>query len=283
MILITGATGNVGSELVKQLFAKGESLRVVTRDESKVAHLDPNIERFVGEISSEATADRALDGVNRIFMFPLIIEQNNQSNNLLLSRAKKAGVKQVVMLSSLGAEMGTSKIGELHKEKEQLVEKSGIAWTFIRPGAFMSNAFRWEPTIKAQGKVFSPTGNGKVAPISPRDIATALAVALTSAGHEGKIYLLTGPELLSAPEQVAILSRAIGKSIQCVDVPVSAATEQFSKTGAPWFLVDGLRQLWEGIKEGKSEVQTKDLEYLTSSKGESFESWCIQHRDKFLS
>jgi (4-alkanoyl-5-oxo-2,5-dihydrofuran-3-yl)methyl phosphate reductase len=282
MILITGATGNVGRELVEQLSAKGESLRVVTRDESKVAHLDARIERVIGDMSDESTAKKAVHGVSSIFMFPLITEEDHRSNNLLLETAKKAGVKHVVMMSSMGATEEKSKIGELHREKELLVEKSGIPWTFVRPGAFMSNSFQWQPTIKAQGKVFNPTGGGKVAPISPRDIAAAAAVTLTSAGHEGKIYVLTGPELLSAHDQVGILSQAIGIPIECVDVPVSVVADQMAKRGAPGFLVDGLSVMWEGIKQGQVAIQTKDLERVTGSKGETFEHWCSDHRQEFL-
>jgi uncharacterized protein YbjT (DUF2867 family) len=282
MILITGATGNVGKELVKILMAKGESLRVVTRDEKKVAHLDARIERVIGEVADEAVAERAVKGVDRIYMFPLITDVEHRSNSLLLEKAKKAGVKHIVMLSSLGAQAEFSKIGKLHRDKEVLVEKSGVPWTFVRPGAFMSNAYQWQATIKSESKVFSPTGGGKVAPISPKDIAAAAAVALTGNGHQGKIYALTGPELLSAHEQVNILAGVIGKLIECVDVPVQVAADGFSKTGAPQFLVDGLRTFWEGIKDGKVAIQTKDLEELTGSKGEKFESWCVQHRQAFL-
>jgi len=283
MILITGATGNIGRELVKQLSEKGVALRVVTRDESKVKQLDPSIERVIGDFGDEKVAERAVQGVDRLFLFPLITEEDHRSNTLLLEKAKKAGVKHVVMLSSLGAESTVlSKIGELHRTKEVLVEESGIPWTFVRPGAFMTNSYQWQPTIKSEGKVFSPTGDGKVAPISPKDIARVLAVALTSPGHEGKTYTLTGPELLSAREQVDILSKAIGRPIAYVDVPASAAAEQMGRSGYPRFIVEGLTGMWEGIKIGKAAVQTKDLETLTGSKGEKYERWCSEHKSEFL-
>src|SRR5271170_4393858 len=275
MILITGATGNIGRELVKQLSEKGVALRVVTRDESKVKHLDPSIERVIGDFGDEKIAERAVQGVDHIFLFPLITEQNHRSNTTLLEKAKKAGVKQVVMLSSMGADSTIlSKIGEIHRTKEVLVEESGIPWTFVRPGAFMTNSYQWQPTIKSEGKVFSPTGEGKVAPISPKDIASVLAVALTSPGHEGKTYTLTGPELLSAREQVDILSKAIGRPIACVDIPASAAAERMGRSGYPPFIVEGLTGMWEGIQKGNAAVQTKDLETLTGGKGEKFERWC---------
>jgi len=282
MILITGATGNVGRELVDKLASQGESLRVVTRDKAKVEHLDTKIERVIGDMDDEATVERAVAGVDKLFMFPLITEEDHRSNIMLLKKSKEAGVKHVVMLSSMGANQARSQIGALHREKEVLVEKSGMSWTFLRPGAFMSNSLQWLPTIKSQGQVFNPTGDGKVAPISPRDIAAVAAIALTNEGHEGQIYLLTGPELISAQEQVGILSRAIGKTLKCIDIPINVAADQMSKTGAPGFLVEGLSVMWEAIKRGNAAIQSKDLERVTSSKGENFAQWCLEHRDEFL-
>ncbi len=283
MILITGATGNVGSELVKQLAKKGVPLRVVTRDKSKVAHLDQKIERVIGELSDEATAEKAVEGVERIYMFPLIIDEDHHSNTMLLAKAKKAGVKQIVMLSSMGAASEFSKIGIIHREKELLVEKSGIPWTFVRPGAFMTNTYQWCESIKSAGKVFNPTGEGKVAPISPKDIATVAAVALTSEGHEGKIYSLTGPELMNVPEQVKVISKEIGKPLECVDVPTATAAERLKELGVlPGSIVEGLAAFWEHMKKGQFASQTPDLEQVTGSKGEIFSHWCAEHKDAFL-
>jgi len=283
MILITGATGNVGSELVKQLTAKGLPLRVVTRDESKVAHLDQKIERVIGELSDAETAEKAVAGVERIYMFPLITDEDHHSNNVLLEKAKKAGVKQIVMLSSMGAESNFSKIGVMHREKELLVEKSGIPWTFVRPGAFMTNTYQWLPTIKSAGKVFNPTGEGKVAPISPKDIATAAALALTSQGHEGRIYSLTGPELMNVPEQVKAISKEIGKPLECIDVPAAAAAERLKEQRLlPDSIVEGLAAFWEHMRSGQFATQTPDLEQLTGSKGEKFSQWCAEHKNAFL-
>ena len=146
----------------------------------------------------------------------------------------------------------------------------------------MTNAYQWVPTIKNQSKVFNPTGDGKVAPISPRDIAAAAVETLTSDGHEGKIYELTGPELLSVGEQVEALSRAIGVQIECVDVPVSVAVEQVRKSEIPDFLVNGLTKMWEQIKDGKNAKKTDDVAKLTGHSGETFKQWCEQHRDVFL-
>ena len=185
MILVTGATGNIGRELVPQLLAKGQALRVVTRDAAKVAQLDPRIERIIGDLRDPDAVKRAVDCAERIFMVSLIADPTQTADRMLLEELRRAGVRQIVKISSRGT--GESGIGKLHRDGERQVQASGIAWTFLRPGMFMSNTLGWAPTIKAQGAVYSPFGDGKMAMIAPRDIAAVAAEALTDRRHEGQI------------------------------------------------------------------------------------------------
>jgi len=210
MILVTGATGNIGSELVKLLVAKGEAVRVISRDEKKVSHLDPSVQRVIGDRHDPSIVRKAVEGADKVFMLAVVFDKNHEADRLLVEEAKQAGAGQIVMISSASVRMEGNAIGRLHREKEQIVEGSAIPWTLLRPGGFMSNAIVWwAESIKSQSKVFNPAGNGKTAPISPYDIAAVAAVALTSSGHAGKAYDLSGAELLSAPEQVEILSKVI--------------------------------------------------------------------------
>jgi (4-alkanoyl-5-oxo-2,5-dihydrofuran-3-yl)methyl phosphate reductase len=146
----------------------------------------------------------------------------------------------------------------------------------------MSNTLQWVGTIRSQSKVFNPTAEGKFVPIAPHDIAAVAAVALTSNGHEGKAYELTGPELLSAHDQVQILSDVLGKSIQCVDIPIQVAAEKLKADGAPAFLVEGLTDAWTLVREGKGTLQTNEVEKLTGQPAQNFETWCREHRSAFL-
>jgi len=280
MILITGATGNIGSELVQQLSAQGVPLRIVTRDEKKVAHLDARIERVIGNLGERAVVQRAVKGVERLFMVTLLSGEGDTADAMLIEEARRAGVRHVVKVSSLGTS-GNSRMGQRHREKERLIEESGMAWTFLRPGSFMSNALQWSGPIRAQGKVFTPTADGRVAPIDPKDIAAVAAVALTSSGHEGHIYELTGPELLSAHDQVRILSGVLGWPIQGVDVPVTVAAENVRKSGAPEWMVEGLMQLWTAIRSGNGGILKHDVERITGRPARTFEQWCQEHRGAF--
>jgi len=283
MIFVTGATGNIGTELVKQLLTKGVSLRVLTRDEAKVSHLDPSVERFIGDRHDAATVRRALAGVEKVFMLAVLFDKNHEADRLLVEEAKRAAVRHIVFISSSEARMEPKgAIGGLHREKEQLIEDSGIPWTFLHPGGFMSNALQWVGTIKSQAKVFNPSGDGKSAPISPSNIAAVAARALTSAGHEGKTYHLTGAELLSVPDQVLVLSKVIGKPIQAVDIPIEVATERAVAAGLPKVLADSLATIWIRIRDGQGAFQTDEVEQLTGRPAQTFETWSSEHRSAFV-
>ena len=284
MILLTGATGNIGTELVKLLAANGVSLRVISRDERKVAQLDSRIERIIGDLHEVAVVQRALQGIDKLFMIPVLLDPDHDADRLLINEARRAGVGHIVLVSSGAVRLGAKNpIGALHREKEVFIQETGIPWTFLRPGGFMSNALRfWADTIKSQAKVFNPTGDGKTAPISPYDIAAVAAVALTNTGHEGKLYDLTGPELLSTPDQVRILSKVVGKPIQCIDIPIEVAAERMSSNGVPEPLVESLSHLWMLVRQNEYPFQTNEVERLTGKPAQTFETWCHEHRSAFL-
>jgi uncharacterized protein YbjT (DUF2867 family) len=281
MILVTGATGNIGTELVKQLLAKKCPVRVITRDEKKVSHLDPAVELVIGDRHDQSVISQALQGADKLFLLPVLFDKSHEADRLLIEQAKQAGVSQIVKISSGAVRIETNAIGRVHREKEQFVEDSGIPWTFLRPGGFMSNTLQWAGTIKSQATVFNPTGDGKTAPISPYDIAAVAAVALTTTGHEGQAYDLTGPELLSTPDQVRILSKVIGKPIQCVDISVEAGAERMKASGLPDPLIQSLADLWILVRKGQGAFHSNEVERLTGRPAQTFETWCHEHRSAF--
>ena len=163
-----------------------------------------------------------------------------------------------------------------------LVEESGIPWTFLRPGAFMSNALQWVDTIKSQRRVFNPTGDGKVAAISPYDIAAVAALALISSGHAGKAYDLTGSQLLSTRDQVHILSKVIDTPIECIDIPSEIAAERLKANGIPEVLLRGIVDRMIRTRSGESAFYANDVERLIGQPAQTFEVWCYEHRSAFM-
>ncbi len=213
MILIAGATGNVGRELVRCLAERDVDLRLLVRDPSRVERLPERAERAIGDWSRPETLAPAFAGIEALFL--LLPGIGIDAAAAAIDHAKAAGVGRIVLLSSynvLGDPMPA--MGRWHHEREQLLAAAGIPFTFLRPGGFMSNALEWIGTIREGGYVLNPIGAGKAAPIDPADIAAVAALALIEPGHEGERYTLTGDEPLTVAEQVATLSRSVGFEIE---------------------------------------------------------------------
>jgi uncharacterized protein YbjT (DUF2867 family) len=279
MILITGAMGNIGRELTPLLLEGGESLRVLVRDEKKFAHLDPMIERSLGDWNDPKTLLPAMRDVDRIF---LVTYETQQDINVL-EAAKRAGVQQIVKLSTLEATAHKIQVGKWHYEREELIRASGLDWTFLRPGMFMSNSIEWwAESIKGQGSVFFPGGKkGRVAPIDPRDIAAVAACALTQPGHDGKAYELTGSELFTIEEMVQVIAKVLGKPLQYRNIPPIAAKLFLLKTGMDKSLVNALMEMLGSLRRGEGAIVTDAVQRVTGREPGTFEAWCREHIDAF--
>ena len=278
MILVTGATGTVGKEVVQRLLTAGQPVRVFTRDASKVAYLANKVECAVGDLDKPETLDAALAGVERVFL----VTGSTQQDVDVIAAARRNGVRHLVKLSTI--EAGHEPMighGKFHREREELIRASGLAWTFLRPTMFMSTALEWAATIKQQGAVYFPGGEGKVGAIDPWDIAAVAAAALTGEGHTGQSYALTGPELLTMGEMTTTLSRVLGKPIQYIDVPDSAIGESMRKAGVPEYAVKGLVEAFAAVRQGRFAYLTDTVEQVTGRRPRTFETWCREHRAAF--
>jgi uncharacterized protein YbjT (DUF2867 family) len=279
MILITGATGNIGKELIPLLVEKKQPIRILVRDERKVAHLDACVERLVGDLDRPETLLPAVRGVERIF---LVTYETRQDINVL-EAAKRLGVQHVVKLSTLEATEHKIQVGKWHYEREELIRASGLDWTFLRPGMFMSNSIEWwAESIKGQGSVFFPGGKkGRIAPVDPRDVATVAAMALAQPGHSGQAYELTGSELLTIGEMVQVISRVLGKPIQYVDIPPIAAKLFMLKTGMDKTLVNALMEMLNSLRKNEGAILTDTVRRVTGQTPSTLAAWCQEHIKAF--
>jgi uncharacterized protein YbjT (DUF2867 family) len=279
MILITGATGNIGRELVPLLLETGQSVRVLVRDERKVAHLDACVERVVGDLDKPETLLPAVKGMERIF---LVTYETQQDINVI-EAAKRAGVRQIVKLSTLEATDHKIQVGKWHYEREELIRASGLDGTFLRPGMFMSNSIEWwAESIKGQNSVFFPGGKkGKVAPVDPRDVARVAAATLTQHGHERQAYQLTGSELFTIGEMVQVITEVLGKPIQYVDIPALAAKLFMLKTGMDKTLVNALMEMLKSLRKNEGAIITDTVQRVTGQPPRTFEAWCREHIEAF--
>jgi len=284
MILVTGATGNIGSHVVKELVADGHAVRAFVIDEAEARKvLGPKVELAKGKFDDRASLDAALRGIDKMYLLaPFHPSLQSAWEAATIDAAKRAGVKHVVKHSVAGAEYEPGiTLGRSHRAGEKLLEQSGMTWTFLRPAAFMSNALGWVSSVKSQGAVYQPMGEGKMAVIDPRDIAAVAVKALTTPGHEGKAYHLTGPEALSWAQQVKILGDAIGRTLTYVDVPDATAKDAMLGMGMPAPVVDAMLELTNLVRAGHTAQVSNAVQTITGKPARSFEAWARENAAAF--
>ncbi|WP_395571924.1 SDR family oxidoreductase [Streptomyces sp. BK79] len=229
MILVTGATGNIGRALLKELDACGAGpLRGLTRD-ARRASFPEGVETVEGDFAETASLKPALDGVRSLF---LVSRMGSDAD--LLDAARQAGVEHVVLVSSITVQthphLGPA--GE-NLAVERLVKDSGMAWTILRPTQFASNALWWADTIRERRTVRVPYADVGLPTIHPADIASVARVALTESGHQGRTYALTGPERVTARQQVAAIAAVLGR-----EVPLTGTSREEAHRHLAAFLGD---------------------------------------------
>jgi uncharacterized protein YbjT (DUF2867 family) len=273
MILVTGATGLNGSELIRQLSARGVAVRGMTRDAKRAAALAalPNVEIVEGDMADPASLAGPLRGVERAMLIsssdPVMLDV--QAN--FIDAAKRAGVAHVVKLSGIMPERDSAfRFARMHGEIELRLEQSGLAYTHLRAGEFMPAYFRQAPSIAATGAFMLPMENARIASIDVGDLAEVAALTLTTSGHEGKIYSLTGPEALTMSEVAEKLTAAIGRPVRYVNVRPEEHHAANLSRGMPPYLADALVELFAERRNGKEGTVFPDTETLLGRRPVSF-------------
>jgi uncharacterized protein YbjT (DUF2867 family) len=279
MYLVTGATGNVGSQVVAQLLDRKEKVRVFVRDPGKVAHWGDRVEVAIGDFEKPDTFARAIAGVEGGFL--MNGGPDREPFRQLIAAARAQGEPRIVFLSTLLAGAPEFQIGKLHKDKEDAIRESGLPGKFIRPGGFMTNSYQWIGTIKAEGVVYNAMGTGKFAPIAPEDIAAVVVKALTVPSLSDEVFELTGSQLLSVPEQVSILADVLGKPIRCVDVPTETAIQGLIRAGIPAQVAAAVGQSFKAIRDGRAIAVKNTVERVTGNQPKTFEAWAREHASRF--
>ncbi len=276
MILVTGATGTIGGEVARQLIAAGIKPRLLVRNPDKAKAFEGKAEIFKGDLDDAASVKKALEGCDHLFLVTSGLD-GPRLESATIDAAKAAGIKHVVKLSVLGAEYEAISFGKWHRANEKKLEASGMQWTFLRPGNFMTNTFMWKDTVKKDSAIYLPVGEGKSALIDPADIGAVAVKALTTEGHAGKTYALTGPVAMSTQEQADVIAKVVGRPVKHVDVPAQAAREGMLKMGLPEKYVDGLLELYAVMKAGQTSTVSPAVEEVLGRKAVSLEQFYAKH------
>src|SRR5436305_5827146 len=280
-VLVTGATGTIGRDVAKRLSERGVAVRAAVRDQAKARkQFGADIALVPFDFENEKTFSEALEGVEKVFLLPPLLPNQLELMNAFVDAAKRAGIRHIVKLSAIGVDDDTRPTAvKWHAVNEQHIRESGLAFTFLRPNSFMQNFITYFPP--RNGAIYLPWGNGTASFVDTRDIASVAANVLTSDGHQGKIYTLTGPATLGIAEVARILSEVTGREFKYVDVPEAAARDGMLQAGVPPWQVDLVMELHAVNKQNRWNAVTSDIEKVTGTPPTDFAQFARDHADKF--
>lgn len=277
LILVTGATGTIGSHLIPLLAPQDARVRVLARDPAKARGLSQDIEVVEGDLEKPETLPAALAGVDKLFVM---------SNGLniaalegaIYDAARGSSVQHIVKISGRHLDapfMADVPLGVNQRAAEAHLQTLGIPWTIIRPGFFASNFLLW---IDREKRVIAlPVGEGRDTPTDPADIAAVGVETLLGAGHDGKIYEITGPAFIGFPDMVARIAAATGKPLSLVDVPPEAVYEGMVASGLPETQARGLLSYFEAIRTDRIYAPTETIKQLLGRPPRTFDQWVEAH------
>ena len=279
-VLVFGATGNVGRQVVSQLLETRAQVRAMTRNPDAAA-LPPQVEVMRGDLNFPETLDRCLNGIDTVF---LLWTASPAAVAPALDRIVKHA-RRIVLLSAplknahpLFQQPNPQRI--VFEQIERLIETAGLEWTFLRPGMFAANALGWwAPQIRSGDVVRWPYAGVPTAPIHERDIAAVAVRALCENGHAGAEYVLTGPQALTYAEQVSTIGRAIGRPLRIEEVSPDEWRHERLKIWPPT-IVNMLLDAWAAAK-GQPALVTSTVEEVTGTPARTFLEWAIDHAVQF--
>ena len=279
-ILVTGATGNTGSGLVPALLKAGVEVRAFVQDEAKAQSLKAlGAEIVVGDLDRPETIAPAVEGVDKIYLLTWNGPTQAQQGINVIQAAKKVGTPHIVRHSMWGSEK--SRIVQQGDQVEAALISSGLPWTLLKPTFFMQNLMMAAQTIASDGMLYWDTGDGKLGMIDLRDIVEAAFAVLTGDGHEGKRYILTGPEAISMHDVANTFSKVLGKKVTYVSVPGEAALQSMMSMGIPEWIARGFGELMAGFSQGFANRTTDNVATLTGHPARSIEQFARDYAQVF--
>lgn len=274
MILVTGATGTIGGHVARLLTDRGVPVRAMSRHPAGVRN------GVRADFTDPESLDAAVAGVDAVFLVTVPPVPTAQHDVALVAAARAAGVRKIVKLSGAGAgeQFEGATVGAWHAAAEEAVAESGLAWTVLRPPSFASNLLRYRSFIEAGDPVPNVFGSARQPVVDPRDVAAVAVEALLDDVHDGRRYDVTGPDLLSFADQVAILGRVLDRPLRDAEVDLSA---QLGAAGMPAGAIAQIKLGADWASAGGAEYMTEHVSRILGRPPRTFEQWSIDHRALF--
>ena len=283
MILVTGATGNAGAQVVRALVERGHRVRAFVRDPGQAHRLFGDaVELSIGDFANQQSVNAALAGVQGLVLSCADDPRRVEWEKGVIDVAAAAEVGRIVKLSSIAAEPGAPvAFWDWHGQVEQHLRRSRVPSVVLRSSFYMSNVVAAAEQVARDGRLYAPARGARIAMIDPRDVGAAAAAVVTTAGHDGRTYELTGPEAITYAQLAAELSAAVGREIRFIDVPDEDAKEQMIRAGLPEFTAGQIVRLFAMLRAGVAEQVTATVESLTGRPPRDFASFASDHADLF--
>ncbi|MEU5211842.1 NAD(P)H-binding protein [Streptomyces sp. NPDC020742] len=284
MIVVTGATGNIGRRLVERLLADGVAVRALTRDPER-AGLPAGAEVVRADLSGAADLVPLLAGADALFLN--LAAGGERAAARTVDAAVTAGVRRIVFNSSMATDDADPDqpdfIARMHANLERAVRDSGLEWTFVRGANYATNALAWAPAIRATGVVRDAHPGAQGVPVHEADLADVAAVALLdrSGTHQGRAYTVTGPAAMTVADQVAAIGRAIGRETRVEQISEEAAAEAMAGPHLPKEAALELVRMFGGTVEAPPFPVTDAVEKVTGHPARTFAQWAEDHAADF--
>ena len=234
----------------------------------------------VGDLDRPETVRAAVRGVDSIFLMQT--SHGTEQTETVVAAAEDAGVRRIVMLSSMGAALDPMPVmGTWFAARERVLTASGLDVAFLRPSTLMPNSLAWAPSIREHGSVTDPTGLGRLSSVDTDDVAEVAAAVLTEDGHTGQAYTLTGSELLTTRQQVEILAGVLGRDIKFIEETPRQAAETAEANGTPAEAAEAMRNLNEFFRADKIAFLTDTVARITGHAPGTFRNWCERNKARF--
>jgi uncharacterized protein YbjT (DUF2867 family) len=283
-ILITGATGNVGSAVLDILSSTDANLRALVHDEPKAQSLrDRGVEAILGDFLEPESLAPALEGVGTVLLItPIHPEQVRQAANVIEAARDSDNDPRIVRLSvAQASHEAPTKNSRQHAQIEEELISSGLPYTLLRPTTFMQNTLATARAVASEGRICQPFKDGKLGMIDARDMGKVAAKVLTEEVHEGKTYTLTGPAAISFHDIAEMLSAVLRKKVDYVPISLEKAKEAMLGMGLSEWKAEVLIEYARAHSQGYSNFTTEDVEQLTGHPATSYREFATNFARAF--